>query len=113
MKNPFRFSTAQFLASMLTAGVLLIPGLRAAAAPGATVPWTTYEAEDMTINGGAILGPPPRAVDKNVEITNTVAAESSGRLCVQLSAAGQYVELTARAAANAMVVRCSIPDSPD
>src|SRR5689334_10507135 len=45
---------------------------------GATVPWTTYEAEAMTINGGTILGPPPRAVDKNVTVTNTVESESSG-----------------------------------
>jgi len=32
--------------------------------PGANVPWITYEAEAMTINGGTVLGPPYRAVDK-------------------------------------------------
>src|SRR5436190_9321713 len=69
---------------------------------GATVPWTSYEAEAMTINGGAILGPPPRAVDKNVTVTNTVESESSGRQCVKLSASGQYVEFSAQAAANTM-----------
>ena len=64
---------------------------------GATVPWTTYEAEAMTINGGTILGPPPRAVDKNVTITNTVEAESSGRQCVKLNGTGKYVEFIAQA----------------
>ncbi|EEF60601.1 glycosyl hydrolase family 28-related protein [Pedosphaera parvula] len=113
MKNPSPFFASQFIVLTLTIGMLLIPALSGVAAPGATVPWMTYEAENMTINGGAIIGPPPRAVDKNVEITNTVAAESSGRLCVKLATAGQYVELTAQAAANAMVVRYSIPDSSD
>src|ERR1041384_3493784 len=51
----------------------------ALALTGATLSWTTYEAESMTINGGAILGPPPLAVDKNAEITNSVAGEASGR----------------------------------
>jgi hypothetical protein len=60
------------------------------------VPWTTYEAENMTINGGTILGPPPRAVDKNQLVTNTVAGESSGRLCVRLAGSGQYVQFTAQ-----------------
>ena len=85
---------------------------KATAFPGATVPWITYEAEAMT-NNGVILGPPPRAVDKNQTITNTVEMESSGRQCVKLSAAGQYVEFTAQAAANTMVVRYSVPDSAD
>jgi hypothetical protein len=80
---------------------------------GATVPWTTYEAEAMTVNGGTILGPPPRAVDKNVTITNTVEAESSGRQCVKLSGMGQYMEFTVQAAANTLVVRYSVPDTAD
>jgi hypothetical protein len=85
----------------------------AQAKSGATVPWTTYEAEAMTINGGTVLGPPQRAVDKNVTITNTVEAESSGRQCVKLSATGQYVEFAAQEAANALVVRYSVPDTAD
>ncbi len=44
---------------------------------------------------------------------NLVEAESSGRKCVRLSATGQYVEFTAATAANALVVRYSVPDSPD
>ena len=76
----------------------------AQASPGADVPWITYEAESMT-NNGTILGPSYAA--------NTVQTESSGRKCVKLSATGQYVEFTAQAAANAIVVRYSVPDSAD
>ena len=69
---------------------------------GATVPWTTYEAENMT-NTGTILGPSYAG--------NDVASESSGRQCVQLNATGQYVQFTAQSNANAIVVRYSVPDT--
>ncbi len=42
---------------------------------------------------------------------DTVEGESSGRKCVKLSDAGQYVEFTSKAGANAMVVRYSVPRS--
>ena len=74
------------------------------AVPGALVPWTTYEAEDMA-STGTCLGPGTKP--------NTVEWESSGRKCVRLAAAGQYLEFTAKAVANAMVVRYSLPDAPD
>jgi hypothetical protein len=70
---------------------------------GATVPWTTYEAENMTISGGAILGPG--------YAPNLVQSESSQRECVQLGGTGQYVQFTNQAAANAIVVRYSVPDT--
>ena len=70
---------------------------------GAAVPWTTYEAENMTISGGTVLGPQYGP--------NVVASESSGRECVQLNGAGQYVQFTAQAAANSIVVRYSVPDT--
>jgi len=41
-----------------------------------------------------------------------VETESSGQECVKLVAAGEYVEFTAQSAANAMVVRYSLPDAP-
>src|SRR5262245_13985031 len=44
---------------------------------------------------------------------NLVASESSGRKCVRLNAVGQYVQFTAQASANAMVVRYSVPDTAD
>src|SRR5260221_4259592 len=40
-----------------------------------------------------------------------VEAESAERTCIKLSETGQYVELTAREWANALVVRYSIPDT--
>ena len=70
---------------------------------GADIPWTTYEAEDMATTG-AVLGP---KYDPYL-----VETESSGRKCVKL-AAGQYVEFAAKGAANAIVVRYSLPDSRD
>ena len=72
---------------------------------GAAVPWTTYEAETMTINGGTILGPQYGPY--------LVASESSGRRCVQLTATGHYVQFTNQSAANSLVVRYSVPDTVD
>jgi hypothetical protein len=71
---------------------------------GADIPWLTYEAEDMKTTG-TVLGPK--------YAPGLVETESSGQKCVKLAAAGQYVEFTAKAAANAIVVRYSLPDSPD
>ena len=71
---------------------------------GAVMPWTTYEAEDMTTTG-VRLGPSSEP--------NRVETESSGRKCVKLTEAGQFVEFTAREAANAIVVRYSVPDTQD
>src|SRR4051794_8347427 len=75
---------------------------RALFAAGATVPYVTYEAEAGTYTG-ALRGPSFAA--------STVQAESSGRQTVRLSAAGQFVQITAAADANSVVVRYSIPDS--
>ncbi len=71
---------------------------------GADIPWTTYEAEDMRTTG-TVLGPR--------YAPNLVETESSGQKCVKLVDAGQYVEFTVQTPANAMVVRYSLPDSPD
>lgn len=76
----------------------------ALAVRGATVPWTTYEAENM-INTGTILGP--------TYTTNLVSTEASGRQCVRLGATGQYVQFAAQSNANAIVVRYSVPDTAD
>jgi hypothetical protein len=81
----------------------IVPTHSAQGSSGATVPWTTYEAENMTISGGTILGPQYGP--------NVVASEASGRECVQLNGTGQYVELTAQAAANSIVVRYCVPDT--
>jgi hypothetical protein len=73
------------------------------ASNGASIPWTTYQAANMTISGGKILGPDYSH--------NTVASESLGRECVQLNGSGQYVQFTAQAPANSIVVRYSVPDT--
>lgn len=70
---------------------------------GASVPWTTYEAEDMTNHGSTILGPQ--------YLPNLVAAEASGRRAVQLNATGQNIEFAAPAQANSLVVRYCVPDT--
>ncbi len=44
-------------------------------------------------------------------LPNTVQAESSQRECVKLDAMGQYVQFTAQAAANALILRYSVPDT--
>src|SRR5882724_1723280 len=95
-----RFAGTAFFALVVLS---IAPTHSAQASSGATVPWTTYEAENMTNNGGTILGPSYG--------TNVIASEASGRQCVQLSGTGQYVQFTAQAAANAIVVRYSVPDS--
>lgn len=68
---------------------------------GATIPWTTYEAENMKTTG-TVLG--PRYDPYHVE------TESSGQKCVKLVSRGQFVEFAATVKANAMVIRYSIPD---
>ena len=72
------------------------------ASVGADTPWTTYEAEDMRTTGD-VLG--PRYDPYQAE------TESSGQKCVSLKPA-QFVEFTAAAGANALVVRYSLPDAP-
>jgi hypothetical protein len=69
---------------------------------GATVGFAEQEAENARTDG-AVIGPDRSAY--------TLPAEASGRRAVKL-AAGQYVEFTLPAAANAITVRYSIPDAP-
>lgn len=88
-----------------------LPVLRAA--PGANVPWTTYEAENMTINGGTVIGPPTQVASLNAVVLNTIQMEASGGQAVALTGTGQYVEFTARSNANAIVVRYCVPDTAD
>jgi hypothetical protein len=81
---------------------LSTPAQSAAPSRGASVPWTTYEAEDMA-NNGSVWGPQ--------YVPNVVASESSGRKCVVLAATGQFVQFVAQATANAIVVRYCLPDT--
>lgn len=71
---------------------------------GADVPFVEVEAENVEHNG-QIIGP---------DRTYThLASEASGRRAVQLNSVGQYVEFTLPITANSIVVRYSLPDSPD
>jgi hypothetical protein len=83
------------------------------AAPGAYDSWVTYEAENMTNNGGTIIGPPVQVADTNAVVSNSVEMEASGGEAVMLTGTGQYVEFTALSAANAIVVRYCVPDTAD
>jgi hypothetical protein len=109
MRSPKTAKLRAFLRSSTAVGLAIwaiASGAEAASTPpGANVPWITYEAENMTINGGALLGPG--------YLPNLAASEASGRRCAQLNATGQYVQFTAQAPANAMVVRYSVPDTTD
>ncbi|MDQ1555313.1 MAG: hypothetical protein QOI02_315, partial [Actinomycetota bacterium] len=91
-----------------SAAVTAVPAVtRAALDPalvagrGARVPFLEQEAENAATNG-TVIGPDRSAY--------TLAAEASGRKAVKLLP-GQYVDFTLPAAANAITVRYSIPDS--
>ncbi|KAL0480366.1 hypothetical protein AKO1_007158 [Acrasis kona] len=71
---------------------------------GATLPYLEYEAEDATHNG-KVIGP-----DRTYM---SLPSEASGRRAVQIQGSGQFVEFTLKKATNAIVVRFSIPDTPD
>ncbi|MEU5688615.1 hypothetical protein DEJ48_11735 [Streptomyces venezuelae] len=78
-----------------------------AAARGANLPYTEYEAEDGTYDGTLLEAEPTRPFGH----TN-FATESSGRKAVRLTSTGQYVEFTSENSTNSIVVRNSIPDAP-
>jgi parallel beta-helix repeat protein len=104
-----KFPTAQsalLARSLLPLALLLAAAVTPARAGsiGADTPWITHEAEAMTTNG-TVLGPKygPHLIEM----------ESSGLRCVRLEGAEGFVEFTATADANALVLRYSLPDSPE
>nr|WP_206502925.1 discoidin domain-containing protein [Streptomyces chrestomyceticus] len=77
----------------------------ARATTGASMPYTTVEAESGATGGGAqVVGPNRRIGD--------LAGEASGRKAVTLKQTGQYVEFTTPVETNTLVTRFSIPDAP-
>lgn len=70
---------------------------------GATVPFTSYEAEKASTNG-EILAP-------SFNYQADIQSEASGRSAVKLSSLNQYVEFTLTAPAKGLVLRCSTPDA--
>ncbi|MFF1869106.1 CBM35 domain-containing protein [Kitasatospora herbaricolor] len=81
---------------------ITVTGSVANAARGATVPYTTYEAESGSTNA-TTTGP-----DRSYL---TVAAEASGRQAVVLDNTGEYVQFTLTRPADALTLRYSIPDN--
>ncbi|ALO97495.1 Mycodextranase [Streptomyces hygroscopicus subsp. limoneus] len=84
----------------LAAGMLVSIAPAAHAAAGATLPFTSVEAESATGNGTKI-GPD--------YTQGSLASEASGRQAVRLSS-GQRVEFTVPRAANAVNIAYSVPD---
>ncbi|MEW2287596.1 discoidin domain-containing protein [Streptomyces sp. NPDC047841] len=84
----------------LAAGMLVSIAPAAHAAAGATLPFTSVEAESAAGNGTKI-GPD--------YTQGSLASEASGRQAVRLSA-GQRVEFTVPRAANAVNIAYSVPD---
>lgn len=84
--------------------LLAAPAAPAAAAstPGASVPFTEYNAVNASTNG-TVLGP-------NYYF-GTLASEATGRQVVLLSGQGEYVQFTLTAPANAADFHYAIPDS--
>src|SRR3954469_5218879 len=95
-------------ATLIAAGAAVLSGAAPAAAAtcpttaagGASVPFRTDEAECSATNGSAV-GPDYTQA--------SLASEASGRQGVRLGA-GQYVEFTLPAAANAINVHYNLPD---
>ncbi|MFG2944856.1 discoidin domain-containing protein [Streptomyces adustus] len=84
----------------LAAGLLVAVAPTAHAAAGATLPFTSVEAESATTTGTRI-GPD--------YTQGTLASEASGRQAVRITS-GQRVEFTVPAAADAVNVSYSVPD---
>lgn len=74
------------------------------AEPGATVPWTRYEAEEARSN---VQG----AEASRAYLTP--ASEAAGRRFIRLEKTGDHVEFTVTRPANGLVLRYSIPDNAD
>lgn len=82
---------------------LTVAGELTAAARGATVRTTLYEAETASTNATVMAAS---------RTPFTVQSESSGRSLVRLSSTGHQVSFTLTQPTNSLVLRYSIPDAP-
>ncbi|MEV4654783.1 discoidin domain-containing protein [Micromonospora sp. NPDC049301] len=117
LRHPTRAGLAAIAAALLAATSVTALAVTGTATPasaaglspfdipgrGATVPFVEQEAEKAAHNGTKI-GPDRRY--------GTLPSEASGREAVTLDSAGEYVEFTLTAPANAVTFRISLPDSP-
>jgi hypothetical protein len=115
LPKPFagRLIAALLMAPCLSSAAVSPPPSRATvvaldpkvtAGVGARLDLMEFEAENAAIHG-RIIGP-------DIAFT-TLAAEASGRRAVSLEAAGDFVEFTLSAPANALTVRYAVPDGPE
>ena len=72
--------------------------------PGASVPWTRYEAEEG--QGSVRAAPATRTY-------LTPGSEATGRRYIRLEKIGDYVEFTVAKPGNGLVLRYGLPDSAD
>ncbi|GAA5090881.1 glycosyl hydrolase family 28-related protein [Microbacterium yannicii] len=118
-----RSLVAAVAAASLTVGALMAAPAAVAAPPGRGTPVVTRAGLDPALVEGR--GADVAFLEQEAEnaVTNgtiigrgreayTIEAEASGRSAVRLTA-GQYVEFTLPASANALTVRYSIPDAPN
>lgn len=73
------------------------------------IPWEEFQAEDATLGGAAKVIGPSR---KKWDITH-IEAEAIGRKAVRLDKTGDSVTFKPTKKGNSIVVRLSIPDSPN
>ncbi|MEI2396220.1 S-layer homology domain-containing protein [Paenibacillus phytohabitans] len=102
--NTVSFSGAEASLSGMTIDSLTVKDSINKTYRGATLPYISYEAEDAVTNGTQVT--PSRKY-------RSLASEASGREAVILKNTGEYVEFTLAKPANSIVLRYSIPDSPD
>jgi hypothetical protein len=77
---------------------------------GATLSYDEYEAEAASYTG-TLIGPSTTMAMNGGSLATEMAAESSGREAVKLSAAGQHITFTTLHQCNSIVVRYIIPDA--
>lgn len=101
--------------SFKVGGLIVLAGLSQALGaegrtpPGAVMPFITFEAEAP---GNKTTGRVVALASLPAPGTSTPELEASGRSFVELSKAGEYLEIPATPGANGMVIRHCIPDAP-
>jgi hypothetical protein len=100
----YRREPADPVAAAIDVDALVVRGALPLANRGATLPYVELEAEAAVTTGTKLTASRQYL---------TLAAEASGRQAVVLDKTGQQVSFTLSAAANALVVRYSIPDTSD
>jgi hypothetical protein len=71
---------------------------------GASMPYTSYEAEEGQVGGGA-----EKILDDGDRLAGTLNGEASKRGAVKIDSVGEYVQWTANSDANSIVIRNCIP----